>query len=245
MLLILFTCYFGIHSASCQNNINMLTSEDSVIESFMLKNSRNMSFEWLQGEYLYLTADENSIVCILEVSDPQLLLRLFMKGFSIYIDPTGRKKETFEVQIPAAESIDMESLGIERTEPPVNNSSEEKPNILPFIEPMNKKGMIYSINGKEIKNISQAFSVRLDVDRDKLYYYVLLPVNGFLETKNLSANWTIGIYIQEIEMMQDQQPGMMELPMTDKFNNGNNRFSQEISQWIPFSFDKLISINLE
>lgn len=221
-------------------------NQDSLISNFIEKNPKRMIIECLQDENLYLSADDNNLLATMEVSNPQLLLRFFMKGFSIYIDPTGKKKERFEIKLPAAEDLDFEKLGIFREDGPSGASENEKPNILPLVRPLNEIGMLYTINGRVIMEESTAFKLYLDIDNDKLYYHMLIPIGNFFNVKKLSPIWSIGIYSQEIDMSPEtQKQGMMPPPPNGNDEINPNVFTQEISQWINFSFEQLSSLNIE
>lgn len=249
VLFSLLFCSSNYISATCVDSQVMASEPESksAIQTFLQNNPNKMTIECLQEENLYLAADDDNLLAVLEVSNPQLLLRFFMKGFSLYIDPTGKKKERFEVKIPAAESLDFEALGLTRREPNSNGGteSEDKPNILPLIDPLIEKGMIYTANRKEITADNQEFSIYLDMDNDRLYYYILIPIQDFFETKKMASNWTIGIYSPEIEMTPDMGQGMMPPPPSNENGKSPEQFAQEISQWISFSFDELSSLNLK
>ncbi len=221
--------------------------QDSLIYAFMEKYPNKLIIECLQEEKLCLSADDDNMLVMLEISNPQLLLRFFMKGFSIYIDPTGKKKERFEIKLPSAESLNLEKLGISRKEntTPEPDALEEKPNILPLIKPLNEMGMSYTINGKQFTENNTAFKIFLDVDNDKLYYYMLLPIHDFFNVKKLSPTWSVGIYSQEIDMYSDdERQGMMPPPPNGDNGLNPSELTKEISQWINFSFEQLSSLNI-
>lgn len=245
LILSLLFCGSGFASATRVDSLDVQSKSEFAIDDFLQRNQKRMTIECLQEENLYLSSDDNQILAVLEVSNPQLLLRFFMKGFYFYIDPTGKKKEKYEVKIPAAETLDFEALGLSKKEPNGNAESDDKPNILPLIEPLIKKGMTYTINGKEVAADKQAFTIYLDVDNDRLYYYILLPIEEFFATKKLSQTWTVGFYSPEIEMMPNMEQGTMPPPPSDDNGKSPAQFGQEITQWISFSFEELSSLNLK
>lgn len=229
-----------------QDSIASMSSGDTMIQNFVGRNPRTMKIECLQEETLLLAADESHVLMVLDVANPQLLLRLFMKGFSIYVDSTGKKRERFEVLFPGAESLDMTALGIEpHQQDPLAGDMPEKPNILPLIEPLNKKGATYQVSGKPTADgYAQSF-IMLDTEEDHLYYYALLPLEELINVKKLSSQWSIGVYSQEIEMNPEQSGGMMPPPQAEGEPMGPEQFTKEISEWYSFSFDELSSMNLE
>lgn len=221
---------------------NLSAQTDSIIGSFMQKNPKMMTIGILQEETLLLATDANQLLVVLDVSNPQLLLRLVMQGFSIYVDPTGRQKEKHEIRFASAAELDLEALGLDSRKPEAMDSTNEKPNILPLIEPISQKGGCYTVNNKVVPDISCSMS--LDVETDHLYYYMLLPVDRLLGEKKLKPEWSIGFYVPFGEMQGNAGQMMPPPPMPGEGGQPQEP-EGEISEWIRFSFEELAGMNLK
>lgn len=223
-------------------SMHAVAQSDSIISKFMRDNPRMMKINMLQDETLQLVSDGKHLLFLFDVSNPHLLLRFVMEGFCVYIDPTGRKKEKFEIKMPSVADLDIEALGLKKEEPG-SEAMEDKPNILPLIEPLCDEGIQYTHNNKIIHSEEQSFSMFLDVETDHLYYYVLLPIHELMKEKKIKSEWSIGVYASQIEAPNPDEGQMMPPPRMTDGKQMPESFTSEISQWIKFSFEQINSLN--
>lgn len=236
-ILVMFVGIFGIKQATAQT--------DTIISTFMQENPRMMKISMLQEETLQMASDGTQMLLVLDISNPQLLLRFVMEGFSIYIDPTSKKKEKYEIKIPSAADLDLEALGLKTERSHNTEEVDEKPNILPLIAPICETGILYTRNNKVICSEGTLFSMYLDVDSDHLYYYILFPIADLMKEKKLAPEWSIGVYASPVDMPNNNEGQMMPPPPMTGEGQGPESFAVEISQWVKFSFEELNSLNLK
>lgn len=224
-------------------NIQVIARQDSTISDFMHRNPNVMKINILQDESLQMVSDGNQMLLMLDVCNPHLLLRFVMEGFSVYIDPTGRKKEKYEILMPSVADLDMGALDLKKEEGDNIEVSEEKPNILPLMKPLCDHGILFTRNNKKIRSEELCFTMLLDVETDHLYYYILFPIDILMNEKKLSPEWSIGVFAPQVEMPDPNEGQMMPPPHMMDDRQMPESFTAEISQWIPFSFEKICSLN--
>lgn len=227
----------------CFGNIQIVARQDSTINDFMYRNPNVMKVNMLQDETLHMVSDGNQMLLMLDICNPHLLLRFVMEGFSLYIDPTGRKKEKYEILMPSVADLDKEALGLKRGDSDNVEVHEEKPNILPLMKPLCDHGILFTRNNRKIYSEELCFSMFLDVKTDHLYYYILFPIDVLMKEKKLSPEWSVGVFAPQVEMPDPNEGQMMPPPQKMDDRQMPESFTAEISQWIPFSFERICSLN--
>lgn len=168
-----------------------------------------------EGSSLSVSANEQDLFIQLYIAHPELLMRMIMQGGTIYIDPTGKKREKYAVILPSAKDI-KDLMGDFMPTPPTGNAvndsliNSERPNVQPVIIAMSMHGATFDINGEERLLYDDNFNMLLDEENDAIIYNILLPRTA-LNVRKPSANWAFGLYL-DIEDAPlppiHSQPGM-------------------------------------
>ena len=169
-----------------------------------------------EGSSLSVSTNEEHLFVQLYVAHPELLMRMIMQGGTIYIDPTGKKKEKYAIILPSAKDI-KDQMGDFMPTPPstdkVNGeemSTSERPNIQPVIFAMSMHGATFDIDGEERLLYDDSFSMLLDEENNAVIYNILLPRND-LDVRKPSKIWAFGLYLGMDEAPQQPmrpQPGV-------------------------------------
>ena len=222
---------------------SLYAQDETAIGSFLERHPKVMTFDVLQGEHLQLATDGDTLLMVLDISNPQLLIRFVMQGFSVFVDPTGHHKSRYELIIPSAENIDKESIRPDE-ERPISDSLPDKPNILPLLEPITAQGVTYAIRHRHQTETHIPFLMQLDTEADHLYYYLLFPLQNVLADKKLRSEWAFCIHASMPRQPAGEE-GMMPPPPPMEGGQGGDAMPPEISDWTEFSFDRLNSLNLQ
>ena len=215
-----------------------------------------------EGTVAYLCADDDNLFIRLSVGNPQLFMRMLMQGLTIYIDPTGGKKEKYAILFPSAADVQTSMANFQPTRNTgFGNSEQSRPDISPLIKEMNKVGVVFDINGKVRKMGESRSIIELETENETLNFYALIPKTQMMTEKKLSSKWSIGIYL-------DTPSGNLEGPRNDMSirdqrppmrNGSSGRFPQmqsgqsevnkimrkKINAWSQFSIDDVNNVNLE
>lgn len=168
-----------------------------------------------EGSSLSVSANEQNLFIQLYIAHPELLMRMIMQGGTIYIDPTGKKREKYAVILPSARDI-KDLMGDFMPTPPTGNTvndslkSAERPNVQPVIFAMSMHGATFDINGEERLLYDDNFNILLDENNDAIIYNILLPRTTF-NVRKPSENWAFGLYLGVEDAPQQPmhaQPGM-------------------------------------
>lgn len=202
------------------------------------------------GTVAYLCADEENLFIRFSVRNPPLFMRMLMQGMTIYIDPTGRKKEKFALVFPSAADVQtsMENHQQQSTTI-IGDGAQTRPDIIPLIAELNRVGAKYDINGNVKKLTNSRTMIELDTTNEILNYYALIPKHEMISEKRLSSEWTIGLFLDfppsDFEGQKpplniiDERPAI--LPPSDP--NTSELLRKKINAWGHFSIDEVQSIN--
>lgn len=276
---ILFACIYLTSSlASCVASTSLgekiplyadrtLEDKDEIVEDtlhmFLNSNPYAVKVNILsEGTVAYLCADDNNLFVRLSVGNPQLFMRMLMQGMTIYIDPTGGKKEKHALLFPSAEDVKstMGSFQPSRRSG-IGFSGQERPDITPLLKEMNKVGVVYDINGKSVTLGETRYVIELDTENETLNYYALVPKEQLMLEKKLSQEWSIGIYLDTPSGNLEGPKHNMEMnePRRPPLGNRNDGFPQmqqgdadlnklmrkKINVWSKFLIDDVNNVNLE
>ncbi|MGN1157961.1 MAG: hypothetical protein ACI4TK_17445, partial [Agathobacter sp.] len=222
---------------ACKANDN-----DSIIASFIGTHPNSIGLSCLETETLTLSYGEEHLLIVLSLSNPELLMRFIMEGFSIYVDPTHRKKEKYEFKIPGVSAVDLESIKGHSEGHTLEDSLQSRPDIQPLLSYIRQQGVLYSIGKKTGHNDACLLSLKLDTETDRLYYAILVPVSDMMNEKKLNGVWNIGIS-SDIREEPPGRNGMMP-PMPPKDLEGNNRRMEDIMEWLDVSYEELVNISM-
>ena len=215
-----------------------------------------------EGTVAYLCADDDNLFVRLSVGNPQLFMRMLMQGLTLYVDPTGGKKEKYAILFPSAADV---QAAMENFQPTKNtrfgNSEQSRPDISPLIKEMNKVGVVFDINGK-VRRLGESRSIiELEIENETLNFYALIPKTQMMAEKKLSSEWSIGIYLDtpsgNLEgprndmSMRGQRPPMRngssgrQPQMQSSESDINKIMRKKINAWSHFSIDDVNNVNIE
>ena len=251
-ILIVFSCWLiGL-------NYSHATELDDSLVVFLDNNPYAIEVNMLtEGTKVFICADDDNLFARISVGNPMLFMRMLMQGLTIYIDPTGKKKEKFAVFFPSAKDVQ----NVMNNYQPIQNaqmSNEEKPDIVPLITEMNKKGVVFDVNGKSCILHTNRYFIALNPENETVDYYVLTPIKQMMQEKKLSDMWSFGIYV-DTPSPEAEGPKMLDEPNTrqkQEINSFPDRqrksdkdinkiMKSKINSWIKFSIEDAFNINLK
>lgn len=228
--------YFMFIVIACNANDN-----DSIIESFIEAHPNSISLSCLETETVSLSYGEEQLLIVLSLSDPELLMRFVMEGFSLYVDPTHRKKDKYEFKVPGVSVFDFESIKGHYERPSSEDSLQSKPDIQPLLTHIRHQGVSYSIGKKQGKKDACYLSLKLDIEQDRLFYAILVPISEMMLEKRLNGMWNIGIS-SDIGEKPVGRNGIMP-PMPPKDVEGSREI-EDIMEWLDVSYEELVNMSM-
>lgn len=211
-----------------------------------------------EGTNVLLCSNGELLFIQLKVLHPAFQMRLLMQGLTIYVDPTGRKKEKYSIIVPSAYDVRGQMQGLEpRRQVGARNGEEQRPDIRPLVNALTNYGAIFDINGQYSFVDKGCFAINLNEQDIALVYTILVPINQMMEEKKLSDKWRLGIYSQGGNREKDG-PGGMPMPNQGRTEIPSNRKNKmqmtndndmqdllikDIEEWINFSLSTICSMN--
>lgn len=233
--------------------INANTSTKSLLDKFLDDNPKAIEIKILsEGTMAYLCADDSVLFVRVSVGNPMLFMRMLMQGLIVHIDPTGGKKNKYEIIFPSARDVQTSMSSIQ------NDRQGDRPDIGPLVQAMNRVGAVFDINGKtQVLEQSQSL-IELDTEKELLNYYILVPKTQMMNEKKLSSIWSLGLYVEspigvlegprdDRNMGPTRQPGRQS-EMNDRSHDNKEMeklMKKKINVWEQFSIDEAYSINLK
>lgn len=148
-----------------------------------------------EGCTLKLNSDGDYLFGQFTILHPELQMRILMQGLHIYVDPTGKKKEKYALNFPAASSVQEV---MQHMAPPTNMASDrnqnEIPDIIPLVSALNEYGAEFDINNKKQDYDIDWASISVDSEHHALTYSFIISVEKLLTEKKLSDTWKIGLF---------------------------------------------------
>lgn len=206
-----------------------------------------------EGCTLLVCSDGEYLFAQVNILHPAMQMRILMQGLTIYIDPTGKKKEKYAIVFPAASDVrDMMNENI----PSADRQREERPDISPLINSLQGYGVVYDVKGKVSQIGKNMYSITLSEQKNMLSYSILIPICDMLNEKKLSKIWSVGLYSEGGQRDKEgpgfeahstkRQPNMpMERGSASNDDQTEMRkiMSKDIVSWTKFSFEKVCSLN--
>lgn len=202
-----------------------------------------------EGCNLLLCSDGEYLFAQFNILHPAMQMRILMQGLTLYIDPTGKKKEKYSIIFPSASDV-RDVMSVQT--PSVNGIREERPDITPLLQSLQAYGALYDVKGRTSTIDKNLYSIMLNEDKKALSYSVIIPIDDMLKERKLSQTWSIGIY-SEGGRRDNDGPGIERQPMGMRPENrksmGDNQetmrkiMSKDIESWVKFSFEKICSLN--
>ncbi len=217
-----------------------------------------------EGCTLGISSDGEYLFGQFTILHPELQLRILMQGLTVYVDPTGKKKEKYAINFPAASAVQDVMLHMAPPSVSSNRNEDELPDISPLVNALSSYGAEFEINGKHKSYEQEWACITLDPESHVLSYSFILPTEELLKEKKLSDTWRMGLFSSGGNSFGDgpgNGPGMgapgMGAP-TRGLNppKGKERSNDEkaatnlrkmmmkdIEQWTAFSFNEVCSTN--
>lgn len=257
--------------------IMVMSQEENTEQPLSLTEYVDIHPNCLTQEVIYegctfkLNSDGDYLFGQFTILHPELQMRILMQGLHIYVDPTGKKKEKYALNFPAASSM---RDALQNLAPPVDGMSGNEPkmpDITPLVSAMNEYGVEFEINRKKQSYENEWASISIDSELHALTYSFIIPVEELLREKKLSDTWKIGLLSESgVSMSVGPKsvpggmggPGMGGLGIGDPKSGGMNApnrneqksdgqqavdlrkmMMKDIESWTQFSFSELCSIN--
>lgn len=245
-------------------------AQTDTLSTFIAENPNAVELNVIyKGTKMNLAADDEFLLVNLSVAHPALLMRFLMQGTTIYIDPSGKKRRNYEVVLPSAFDV-KDEVGAAPEEMggvPASDNADERPEIRPLIQALNRHGATFNVDGQATYLGMQQFYIELDQENNCVNYYVLLPKATLMEAKKMSTKWSLGIF--SINDMNNMPPmegsegpspeggmgappanrggGQMMPPASDDEDQEviQKLMQSDIREWVKFSIDDVNNANLK
>lgn len=145
------------------------------------------------GCTLKLNSDGDFLFGQFTILHPELQMRILMRGLHVYVDSTGKKKEKYALNFPAASAVQD---AMQQMVPPsgaMDGNENDIPDITPLVSALNEYGVEFDINNKRQTYESNWASISVDPELHALTYSFIIPVEELLKEKKLSDTWKIGL----------------------------------------------------
>lgn len=264
---ILKTFLLGLALISGFSSQAQIEEADSVytLSEYIVNNPNCVSQDVIyEGCTMNINSDGEYLFGQFTILHPELQMRILMQGLTFYVDPTGKKKEKYALNFPAASAVEDVMQRMAPAATGVDRNPNEVPDISPLISALDEYGVRYEINGRDKSYDAEWATISLAPDEHALTYTFIIPVEDFLKEKKISDNWKIGL-LSEGGNSHGSGPGNgpgMGAPgmgeptrgMTPPKGRERNRDEQaavnlrkmmmkDIEAWVAFSYSNICSLN--
>lgn len=201
-----------------------------------------------EGTKLNLSADDENLLVNISIAHPALQMRFLMQPARIYIDSSGKKKKRHQIILPCAMDVKEE---LEREAMIDEGMAEQntRPDIMPLLSALNRRGAEYVVGKRAFKLGYQRFYIEVDQMNDLVNIYVLIPKERLMNEKRLSDTWSIGVFSSNdmANMPPPGQDGEMDFSPLEEIDESDilPLMQSEIKQWVSFSIDDVNNVNLK
>jgi len=204
------------------------------------------------GCSICLLSDKTSLFIQIQAKQPMVQMKMLMLGFTLFIDPKGKKKERYAINFPNAKDVKEEILGLEtdginprmnQTKNIKNNSVEfERPDIRPLIAALNLKQVKPDDNGNIALLPLNCSNITLLENEKEILFQVLIPVSFFAPKDLAIKSLSIGIYSENTppESLQEPPGNRMNPPDNPPIQHPDDDIFKKMNEWIRFDYEKLI-----
>ncbi len=206
-----------------------------------------------EGTTLRISADEDNLMLNIGVAHPALQMRMLMQRMTIYVDPTGKKRTKYAIQLPSAIDV-KEQMEAMNPDADREHGANERPDIQPLMQALVDKGATYTTpEGKQVLDY-QRFRIELNQQDEVINFYLLLPKDQLMQAKKLSSTWTVGIVARnDFDQMPPPDGAGPEQDMMAPPSGGGGQgdedmrefMQREIRSWTPFSIDEANDVNAD
>lgn len=250
-------------------NVVYSQTNNSLIDDYLDKNPKTLRVRCLEeGCNMSLSADNDNLLLQIFVSHPAMQMRLLMQEWTVFIDPTGRRKEKYAIVIPGGENI-KGKMGSMPSAPSrqQGNQGKQRPEIGKLVSTLNFHGASWDVNGFVKLLDSDRFCIDVDKEREAVIYTILVPIDKILGEKKKTEKWNVGFYVAE-NMQTGPSPSRQERPGQGRPGGGpggsggmrqgrprgmrppqngadgmHDLMTKEIKQWLTVSYSKISDVN--
>lgn len=243
---------FVLFSSFCPCNADEETDEVT-LNDFVNEHPKCMKMDVVyEGCSLLLCSDGEYLFAQFNILHPAIQMRILMQGLTLYIDPTGKKKERYAIVFPSASDV-QEQMIRGNFDPSRRQQSDERPDIGPLINSLQEYGAVFDTNGKTSTVNQHMYSIMMNEKKDALSYSVLIPITDMMNERKVSPTWSIGLYSEggrdrnDGPGLENQQMNRQpKMPFDNKGESPNEMrkiLSKDIEGWKKFSLEKICSLN--
>jgi len=152
--------------------------------------------------------DVDTLAIQIAFTKPYQQMKVLMQGLSVFIDPKAKKSTKFALIFPSAREVSNEinrheQNNFERMQSGPGVNQNDKPDILPLIHALNRKGVKWDVNGKKSSNVN---SVIIPTPDYVIIYYAKIPVSNF-------AGKNVPPKIITVGLLSERNPNDDVMPM--------------------------------
>ena len=235
----------------CVLSLPVTAQDKDSLSVFIEQNPYAVDFNIIyEGSKLNLSADDHYLLVNLSIAHPALQMRFLMQKLTLYIDPSGKKRKSYEIALPSAFDV-KDEIEAAIPKPALERKEDMRPDIRPLISALNRKGADILYKDGYTHLGFQNFHIELDVRNNLLNFYILVPKEKMMQDRKLSDRWTIGIFsINNRGNMPspsgDGDNGMVPPPIEGENQLAIQELMQsDIREWVGFSIDDVNNINLK
>lgn len=238
----------------CFSMVSSILSAQSImpnIDEYLARNPKAFQCQCLtEGCTMALSCDDSNLLLQLTIGHPMVQMRLLMQECSIFIDPSGKKKDKFAIILPCASYV-KEAMGSEPRRPSSNSrhGEQSRPDMERLITVLNLYGATWDIGGVLQSLGSDRFRLLLDKKNDALVYSVLIPMDKLLAERRQAERWSFGIYSplsgnmppppSGPQMTSNNSPHSQRIPQGKNDATLQSLLSNNINWWTQVSLDNI------
>lgn len=231
------------------NSHSQCTKPTDSLSMFMGNNPKALCINAVhEGCKIYLSADETDMLIGFAIANPQLQMRLLMMPTEIFIDPSGKKRKHYSIQLPCVLNVKDELNDMEHTGP-MEIDEGARPDIMPLLDVLKSHGATYSARGQKYMLGFQRFHIELDYENELIVFYMLIPKSHLMADKRMKETWSIGVCSRNEHGTQppphNDEMMPMQPPMHDEDIELRDFLQGDIRSWMKFSIDELNNLNLQ
>ena len=235
----------------CVLSLPVTAQDKDSLSVFIEQNPYAVDFNIIyEGSKLNLSADDHYLLVNLSIAHPALQMRFLMQKLTLYIDPSGKKRKSYEIALPSAFDV-KDEIEAAIPKPALERKEDMRPDIRPLISALNRKGADILYKDGYTHLGFQNFHIELDARNNLLNFYILVPKEKMMQDRKLSDRWTIGIFSINNRGNMPSPSGEGDSEMVPPPIEGENQLAiqelmqSDIREWVGFSIDDVNNINLK
>ena len=235
------------------------------IDAYLSKNPRTVRMRCLQeGCNISMSASDSDVFVQVFVSHPAMQMRLLMQEWTLFIDPTGRKKEKYALVSPGGQNVRRQMGNMPQApSSPRGQGAAARPDHSKLLATLNMHGATWDVDGKVEHLDASRFAVAVDDEHEAIVYSMLVPKKEMMKEKKRAEKWNIGIYVAANSVARPAQgggpgrgpgrgpgggpgqpgmtPGPGRQPAQGRGDDGQQELmTKELEEWVTVSYSKLM-----